>query len=172
MSPPPTIFSRKSDFLLAQTRLLSQSLSPSRSWRHQNDNSEDGISERAVDDVLFRLNHTLQQHARRVYAPQASRHVAEQIDQLFLDGGDGIIGASKETGAENLYVGLDFCMPYLFLSSSLFPFLHGHLALTHCQSRIRHHKLPTYCLGVEARRRDTSDRSPTVLGARRDASDA
>ena len=46
------------------------------------------MSEKAVDDALFRLNHTLQQHARRVYAPQATRHVAEQIDKLYLSAGE------------------------------------------------------------------------------------
>ncbi|ROV98561.1 hypothetical protein VSDG_04359 [Cytospora chrysosperma] len=86
----PTIPTLKQDFLTTQTRLLSQPLQPSRTWRRANDSSEDRLPEKAVDDALFRLNHTLQQHARRVYAPQATRHVAEQIDRLYLGvGGDG-----------------------------------------------------------------------------------
>ncbi len=81
--PPHTVVSLKQDFLSAQTRLLSQPLSPSRTWLNANDNNEEGLPEKAVDDALFKLNHRLQQHSRRVYAPQATRHVAEQIDQLY-----------------------------------------------------------------------------------------
>ncbi|KAK7995463.1 hypothetical protein PG990_014236 [Apiospora arundinis] len=94
---PPTILAHKSAFLTAQTLRLSQNLAPSGAWRNHVFNQEedaaeqeDGqraavVTEKAVDDALYRLNHALQQHARRVYAPQATRHVAEQIDQLFLD---------------------------------------------------------------------------------------
>lgn len=99
----PTILTLKQNFLAAQTRLLSQPLQPSRAWQRGNENAigggdddeDDGtrtrdqrLPERAVDDALFRLNHTLQQHARRVYAPQATRHVAEQIEGLYLPFGD------------------------------------------------------------------------------------
>ncbi|KAK7993425.1 polyketide synthase [Apiospora arundinis] len=93
---PPTILAHKSAFLTAQTLRLSQNLAPSGAWRNhvfnqeEDAEQEDGqraavVTEKAVDDALYRLNHALQQHARRVYAPQATRHVAEQIDQLFLD---------------------------------------------------------------------------------------
>ncbi|KAK6836761.1 hypothetical protein PG987_007256 [Apiospora arundinis] len=94
---PPTILAHKSAFLTAQTLRLSQNLAPSGAWRNHVFNQEedaaeqeDGqraavVTEKAADDALYRLNHALQQHARRVYAPQATRHVAEQIDQLFLD---------------------------------------------------------------------------------------
>lgn len=82
---PPTVLALKTSFLSAQTRLLAQPLAPSRSWRSENAEAEDGISEKALDDALFRLNHQLQQHSRRVHAPQATRHVAEQIDRLYWD---------------------------------------------------------------------------------------
>lgn len=89
----PSILTLKQNFLTAQTRLLSQPLQPSRAWRRSNeaaDNEENNprLSEKAVDDALFRLNHTLQQHTRRVYPPQATRHIAEQIDQLYLATGE------------------------------------------------------------------------------------
>lgn len=92
-STEPTILSIKQEFLDAQTRLISQPLQPSRAWRRGNEAAADDendrrLTERAVDDALFRLNHTLQQHARRVYAPQATRHVAEQIEELYLAFGD------------------------------------------------------------------------------------
>lgn len=91
---PPTILSIKQNFLNAQTRILSQPVAPSRDWRSANDAAEEArLSEKAVDDALYRLNHAIQQHSRRVYAPQATRHVAEQIDQLYWtstsDGRDG-----------------------------------------------------------------------------------
>ncbi|KAK7912090.1 hypothetical protein PG985_014571 [Apiospora marii] len=92
---PPTILAHKSAFLSAQTLQLSQTLAPSAAWRnHAHHQHEDAaaaaenqatVTEKAVDDALYRLNHALQQHARRVHAPQATRHIAEQIDQLFLD---------------------------------------------------------------------------------------
>lgn len=91
----PTILTLKQNFLAAQTRLLSQPLQPSRAWRRGNeaaagddDANDQRLPERAVDDALSRLNHTLQQHARRVYAPQATRHVAEQLERLYLAFGD------------------------------------------------------------------------------------
>jgi hypothetical protein len=88
MAPtPPTIVSLKQSFLTAQTRHLSQPLTPTRAWRNTNTNTnnedESALPEKAIDDALFKLNHRLQQHARRAYAPQATRHVAEQIDQLY-----------------------------------------------------------------------------------------
>lgn len=95
MAPPaPTILTLKQNFISTQTRLLSQPLQPSRAWRRANEaaaaNDEDAaaVSERAVDDALFRLNHTLQQHSRRVYATQATRQVAEQVDKLYLSAGE------------------------------------------------------------------------------------
>lgn len=94
MAPPtPSVLTLKQNFLAAQTRLLSQPLQPSRAWRRSNeaaDNDEHNqrISEKAVDDALFRLNQTLQQHTKRVYPPQAMRQIAEQIDQLYLATGE------------------------------------------------------------------------------------
>jgi hypothetical protein len=107
---PPTIIALKAGFLANQTRLLSQPLNPSRSWRNANEAADDGIPERQLDDALFRLNHALQQHTRRVYAPQATRHVAEQIDQLYWNAGEKVAEASREAGAEGLDAGLDMSM--------------------------------------------------------------
>lgn len=90
MAPPaPTILTLKQNFITTQTRLLSQPLQPSRAWRRGNEaaaNEEQAaaLTDKAVDDALFRLNHTLQQHSRRVYVPQATRQIAEQVDRLYL----------------------------------------------------------------------------------------
>ncbi|KAI1770650.1 kinetochore Sim4 complex subunit Fta4 [Hypoxylon cercidicola] len=103
---PPTILAHKSSFLTAQTLQLSQTLAPSAAWRESNSRAAEGaLSDRVVDEALYRANHTLQQHARRVYAPQASRHVAEQIEALYLEAaekavrGDGGAGAGGEDDA-------------------------------------------------------------------------
>ncbi len=93
---PPTVLALKTSFLSAQTRLLAQPLAPSRSWRSANAEAEDGISEKALDDALFRLNHLLQQHSRRVHAPQATRHVAEQIDRLYWDAAERSVEQDSE----------------------------------------------------------------------------
>lgn len=106
MAPPPTVLSIKTNFLLGQTRLLSQPLEPSRSWRTANDASEEGLSDRAVDDALFRVNHLLQQHSRRVHAPQATRHVAEQIDRLYWNAGERAAETAAASSSQGLALGL------------------------------------------------------------------
>lgn len=95
---PPTVITLKTSFLSAQTRLLAQPIAPSRAWRNANDEAEDAISERALDDALFRLNHLLQQHSRRVHAPQATRHVAEQIDSLYWNAAERSLDQDGEGG--------------------------------------------------------------------------
>ncbi|KAK6223258.1 hypothetical protein LQW54_000375 [Pestalotiopsis sp. IQ-011] len=116
---PPTILAHKSAFLAAQTLHLSQSLAPSTTWRNahadndDDENSGGSIPQRAVDDALFRLNQNLQQHARRVYPPAATRQVAEQIDSLFLlgdgarDGDDNGDGQHDLDELEELREGID-----------------------------------------------------------------
>lgn len=102
----PTILTLKQNFLTAQTRLLSQPLQPTREWRRANEAADDDendrrVPERAVDDALVRLNHTLQQYAKRAYAPQATRHVAEQIENLYLAFGDRHAGAQDTEDGED-----------------------------------------------------------------------
>ncbi|KAI8952585.1 kinetochore Sim4 complex subunit Fta4 [Xylaria longipes] len=114
---PPTIIAHKSTFLSTQTLHLSQALAPSPTWRAANERAEDGVSPRAVDDALYRLNHVLTQHSRRVYAPQASRLVAEQIEGLFYAETRRVLRGSEDEGdegdagaveRERLRVGTDF----------------------------------------------------------------
>ncbi|CAN8106127.1 unnamed protein product [Discula destructiva] len=118
MAPPtPSILALKHNFLTAQTRLLSQPLQPSRAWRRSNEAAgEDAhnkrVSEKAVDDALFRLNQTLQQHAKRVYPPQATRQVIEQIDALYLATGERRVDGADEADDETWrLVGADFVRP-------------------------------------------------------------
>ncbi|KAK4217167.1 kinetochore complex Fta4 of Sim4 subunit, or CENP-50-domain-containing protein [Rhypophila decipiens] len=108
--PPPTVVSIKQDWLATQTRLLSQDLEPSRAWRAANDdekgNTNDngapiGLPDKAVDDAIWALNHRLQQHAKRVYSRQATRHIAEQIDQLYWDASNRAAGTGLEDEDED-----------------------------------------------------------------------
>ncbi|KAI1262627.1 kinetochore Sim4 complex subunit Fta4 [Xylariaceae sp. FL1019] len=114
---PPTIIAHKSTFLTTQTLQLCKPLAPSRNWREANDTAEDGLPARAVQDALYRLNNTLTQHARRVYAPQATRHVAEQIETLFHDAAERTLRGEEEEQDENgeaegvkLNIGADFAI--------------------------------------------------------------
>ncbi|KAI0549859.1 kinetochore Sim4 complex subunit Fta4 [Xylaria curta] len=113
---PPTIIAHKSTFLATQTLHLSQALAPSPTWHAANERAEDGLPPRVVDDALYRLNHVLTQHSRRVYAPQASRLVAEQIEGLFYAETQRALRGSEDSGdgedadveRERLRVGADF----------------------------------------------------------------
>jgi hypothetical protein len=107
---PPSVIAIKQSFVSSQTRLLAQPLAPSRAWRATNPAGDDGIPERALDEALVRVNQALLQHERRVHPLQATRHVAEQIDQLYwntgkraVDVGDGVDGGMGAWG-----VGTDF----------------------------------------------------------------
>ncbi|KAH6649879.1 kinetochore Sim4 complex subunit Fta4 [Chaetomium tenue] len=103
----PTVLTLKQTFLTAQTRLLSQPLTPTRDWHNTNNPPEETnedpatattapLPPKAIDDALFKLNHRLQQHARRAYAPQATRHVAEQIEQLYWNAAEAAAERDEE----------------------------------------------------------------------------
>ncbi|KAK7419804.1 hypothetical protein QQZ08_010692 [Neonectria magnoliae] len=113
----PTIPSLKQTFLSTQTTLLAQPLAPSRSWQAANDASDEPLPERVINDALFSLNHSIQQHCRRVYAPQASRNISEQIDDLYtrdakrrlglgLDAADGALGKEMDLTDHDTIEGL------------------------------------------------------------------
>ena len=98
MSHAPTVISKKLAFLASQTRLLTAPEPlPSRAWTRANAHSDHPLPQRAVDDALLRLAQVTKQHARRVYPPQAARHVAEQVERLYWDeaekGREGVGGA-------------------------------------------------------------------------------
>lgn len=96
----PTIPSLKQAFLTTQTTLLAQPLTPSRSWQAANDASDEPLPERAVDDALFALNHAIQQHCRRVYAPQATRNYAEQINKIYTEDAERRLGPGFNDAGE------------------------------------------------------------------------
>lgn len=92
----PTIPSLKQSFITTQTNLLAQPLAPSRKWNATNDASEEAIPERVVEDALFSLNHNIQQHCRRVYAPQANRNIAEQINSVYTKDAERRVGGEGD----------------------------------------------------------------------------
>ncbi|KID93326.1 hypothetical protein MAJ_10715, partial [Metarhizium majus ARSEF 297] len=79
----PTIPSLKESFITAQTNIIPQPLVPSRMWCRNNNASSNPIPASVLDDVLFNLNQRIQLHHRRVYPPQATYNVAEQISNLY-----------------------------------------------------------------------------------------
>ncbi|KAL0942136.1 kinetochore protein [Colletotrichum truncatum] len=101
---PPTIIAQKQAFLTNQTRLLSQPLHPSKAWLVANETSESPVTDPVIEHVVARLNHIVTQHSRRAYSHQASRHVAEQIDALYLSHPTTI---QKDEPSEGLSVSLD-----------------------------------------------------------------
>ncbi|KAF5634586.1 kinetochore fta4 [Fusarium sp. NRRL 52700] len=92
----PTIPSLKQSFITSQTTLLSQPIAPSRSWQETNDASDEAIPDRVVQEVLYNLNHTIQQHCRRVYPPQASRSIAEQINDVYTKDAERKVGGPTD----------------------------------------------------------------------------
>ncbi|CRK41567.1 hypothetical protein BN1708_008502 [Verticillium longisporum] len=79
----PTVISLKQAFLESQTRLLSRDLTPTRRWRADNAAAVEPLPVAGIDDALLGLAQILQQHARRIYPPQSTRLIAEQIDKLY-----------------------------------------------------------------------------------------
>ncbi|OTB10298.1 hypothetical protein K445DRAFT_255621 [Daldinia sp. EC12] len=175
---PPTILAHKSSFLTAQTLHLSQSLAPSSTWRASNQRVPDGggLSDRVVDEALYRANHILQQHARRVYAPQASRHVAEQIETLYLDAaeravrGEGERGDDDDDGADTgtgtggggpkfLMVGADFASDEVIASlPSTWDQYSTSQSEAHPAEAIRYADLATSLSLLSSRRKETRAR--------------
>jgi hypothetical protein len=115
---PPTVLSLKQSFLLDQTRLLSRNPAPSRTWLAANIAADSPLSQKAIDDALYRVSHILQQHARRVYAPQATRHVAEQIDRLYWDAAERTLGEGEEE-IDDGGIGIEVDLGTYFLPSYL-----------------------------------------------------
>ncbi|KAH8589669.1 kinetochore Sim4 complex subunit Fta4 [Bisporella sp. PMI_857] len=103
-SSPPTIIDLKSSFLRTQITLLSQPLVPSPSTLSTISESENALRQRSIDDALRKANQLLRKHNRVVYGPQATRHVAEQIDRLYwgpVEGNGVLVGEEwAERGAD------------------------------------------------------------------------
>lgn len=102
--PPPTIIDLKSSFLRTQILQLSQPLRPSPSTLSTITESENALRQKAIDDALRKANSLLKKHNKLVYGPQATRHVAEQIDRLYWGNEDseGWMGEVEEWCAKGV----------------------------------------------------------------------
>ena len=89
---PPTVPAWKTSFLTSQTNILARPIAPSKTWRTTNQSSDQAIPDRVIDEALHDLNTKIQKHCRRTYPPQASRNVAEQINDLY------VIAAERRVG--------------------------------------------------------------------------
>ncbi|PHH72897.1 hypothetical protein CDD80_4183 [Ophiocordyceps camponoti-rufipedis] len=105
-APPPTVPSLKLGFLNTQISILSRPPAPSSSWRAANDAADQPLSNKAVDDALQALGQAVQRHCQRVYAPQASRHVAEQISNVYTREVERRLAAQAEAGGVAVGKGL------------------------------------------------------------------
>ncbi|KAG7109136.1 Inner kinetochore subunit fta4 like protein [Verticillium longisporum] len=97
----PTVISLKQAFLESQTRLLSRDLTPTRRWRADNAAAVEPLPVAGIDDALLGLAQILQQHARRIYPPQSTRLIAEQIDKLYQTEDETTTWDSDELLASN-----------------------------------------------------------------------
>lgn len=82
-SGPPTVTQLKERFLAAQTNLLSNPPQPSATFRASNERSDEALDPRQLTAVTQVLEHLVQDHCRRIYAPQAVRALAEQINEGY-----------------------------------------------------------------------------------------
>ena len=103
---PPTIRSLKLSFIAAQTTILSQCPAPSRVWRSRSSD----LPPRVVGDALAQLELAVRRHCRRVYHPQASRNVAEQIAALYARDAERRVGGVEDgEGGLGMEVDLSEC---------------------------------------------------------------
>jgi hypothetical protein len=88
-SQAPTIIDLKTSFLRSQVLALSQPfrISPETLDRVTSA-EENALRQKTIDAALAKANALLRKHNKRVYGPQALRHVSEQIDQLYWRAGD------------------------------------------------------------------------------------
>jgi len=114
---PPTLFQFQHAFLTAQIRILSQtSLRPSSAWRTANRDAESGLPGPAIEQALARANIVARRHARRVYTPQATRLVAERVEEglLAIIEERGEDEAEERSGQRLLGVDADLSMYFVF----------------------------------------------------------
>lgn len=80
---PPTITQLKERFISAQALHLASGLAPSAAFRAANEKSDQALNPRQLETVATVLDGLVQDHCRRVYAPQANRALAEQISDSY-----------------------------------------------------------------------------------------
>ncbi|KAF8455983.1 kinetochore Sim4 complex subunit Fta4, partial [Terfezia claveryi] len=85
-----TLFTIKKPFLDSQIRLLSADLAPPPNWQDAIPAGPGGdLSQRAIDQVLTKVNLIAKKHNRSVYSSQTVKRVAEQIEAAYGGAGGG-----------------------------------------------------------------------------------
>ncbi|KAG9243895.1 kinetochore Sim4 complex subunit Fta4 [Calycina marina] len=98
---PPTIIDAKISFLRTQILQLSQALRISPQTLNTITTAEDNaLRQKAIDEALRKANVLLKRHLKVCYGPQATRHVAEQIDRLYWVAGDASEAGEVEEWCE------------------------------------------------------------------------
>jgi len=86
---PPTIIALKQHFISSQILILSTPLQPSPAFESQSQSAETPtLRQTHVSDSLHKLNARINKHNKLRYGPQAQRHVAEQIGELYWAAGE------------------------------------------------------------------------------------
>ncbi|KAK2807964.1 hypothetical protein FQN50_005206 [Emmonsiellopsis sp. PD_5] len=98
MESSKTITELKTSFARDQIRLLSTALTPSENWRDYGPAFENDIPEKAVEEVLMKLNAHLRKHNRAAFSSQAIHHVARQIETLYWNAIDPEVGGEGAGG--------------------------------------------------------------------------
>lgn len=96
----PTITTLKTTFLRTQINTLSTPLRPSSAFLTNQAQKDEALSQKTIDDALLKLNAILKKHNKVAYGPQATRHVAEQIDRLYWGGERGAMVGGAAVGEE------------------------------------------------------------------------
>ncbi|EHY57803.1 hypothetical protein HRR83_005285 [Exophiala dermatitidis] len=89
--PGQSITAIKAAFIRSQVRQLCAPLEASPDWNGSNrvqtakgDHGRPGhLSDKAVQDIVAKVNDEIRKHNRMVYSAQSQRHVAEQIETLY-----------------------------------------------------------------------------------------
>jgi hypothetical protein len=107
-TPNPTIPTLKTAFLRTQINILSTPLKPSSTFpTTPSSTSDPPLPQKSIDEALLKANTILKKHNKVAYAPQAVRHVAEQIDRLYWNAGDPAHAGEIGEGEEWLRRGVD-----------------------------------------------------------------
>lgn len=119
MAAPPTIAQHKQAFINSQCRLLTVSVSPSQRWITTNEQQSDAtIDPRLVATATEAVSAAIQEHVKRVYAPQANRALAEQIAQSYAAEADRKIRGEDEDEDEGIARQLDLGKAALYCNSN------------------------------------------------------
>ncbi|CAG9951751.1 unnamed protein product [Clonostachys rosea f. rosea IK726] len=81
--PPPTITQLKERFISRQIHLLSSPVDVSTTFRTANNRADKPLEPRLLEAAVAYVDNTVQEHCRRIFVPQATRAVSEQINDSY-----------------------------------------------------------------------------------------